>query len=714
VTAVRTLVRYFVVVVLAATGLVVAVVAVAPAARALLTAGHSSGHDDVASALADLPERSIVYAADGTVLDVLHAAENRSPISFDQVPSTVVAAVVDTEDDQFWNHHGVNLQATARALVRDAQGGQVTQGGSTITQQLIKNTLLTSERSVSRKLKEAVLAERLETELSKKQILERYLNTVYFGNGAYGIQAAAETYFGEDVSKLTTVQGAFLAGMIRDPYGYDPFRFRVQSRARRNFVLDRMVARRDLTRAQADELATTPLPTAKIQAVQPDNIDSYFTEEVKQRLLEDPRLGPTAQARYNALFRGGLSIYTTLDPKMQAAAKQAVADNLPADNGKWTTALVSVEPSTGAVKALIGGSGFDQSQYRIASEGVGRQPGSSFKPIVLATALANGYSPWAGVDGSSPCSFYRGAGKYYTPSNNEGEQVGYTNLTNALALSVNCAYARLGLTVGLSKVVEMGKQLGITSPLAPLPSMSLGAEEARPIDMAGVYATFANEGVFHRPFLVQRVVDRTGKVLLSGGDKGTQVLSVQVARELTQALRAVVQYGTGTSANLFDRQVAGKTGTSENNANAWFDGYTPQLATVVWMGSPIGNVAMYSVGGKTAAGNYEYYRTVYGATYPALIWREFMKAALQGQPSIDFVKPNQNELGTITYVRNPNGSYTSGGSYPPTTIRRRTTTTVGGSPPSTVSGAPPPSGPPTTPPKPPPTEPPAPTATTTP
>jgi penicillin-binding protein 1A len=706
------------VVLFAACGFVAAALVLAPAAQALLSAGHSTGTDDIL-ALTDLPQRSVVYASDGSVLDVFHAEENRSPVSFNEVPQTVVNAVVDTEDDRFWDHKGFNPQATARALLRNVDSGAVTQGGSTITQQLIKNTVLTSERSFSRKIKEAVLAVRLERVLTKQQILERYFNTVYFGNGAYGLKAAAFTYFGVDVSKLTTVQGAFLAGMIRNPDGYDPFRFPARSKARRDFVLDRMVVQHHLTGAEADALKATPLPTVKIPEQQPDNIDSYFVEEVKQRLLEDPRLGSTAQARYNAVFRGGLEIHTTLNPVMQAAAKEAVARHLPTEAGKWTTALVAVEPSTGAVRALIGGPGFNQSQYRIATEGPGRQPGSSFKPFVVAAALEQGYSMWAGVDGTSPCSFRLPTGKYYTPANNEGEQVGYTNLTNALALSVNCAYARTGITIGLDNVVSMAKRLGITTPLTPLPSMSLGAEEVRPIDMAGAYATFANNGLHHQPYLVEKIVDRHGKVILTGGDPGTQVLSAQKAREEVQMMRAVVQYGTGTAANLPDRQVAGKTGTSENNANAWFVGYTPQLATAVWMGSPIGNVPMLSVGGKSADGTYQYFRTVFGGTYPALMWHDFMEAALQGQPAIDFVKPDPNDLGTKQYVKSPTGSYTQSGGgstaapppHAPTTLSGGvtttapaggpTTTTAGGPPTTTTGGpptstGPPPTGPPTT------------------
>ena len=690
--AVRPLARFFVLVLSAALGLTLAAVLIAPAAQALLRSGaHTQGAHDII-ALADLPETSVVYAGDGSVLDTFHAEVNRSAVSFNQVPTDVVNAVVDTEDDRFWQEGGVNIQATLRALVRNAGSGKVNQGGSTITQQLVKNTLLTSERSINRKVKEALLAMRLSGQLSKTDILERYLNTVYFGNGAYGIGAAAEAYFGVDVSKLDLVQGAFLAGMIRNPDGYDPLRFPKQSKARRDFVLDRLAARGHLATVTAEQLRHTPLPMATFQQVQPDNIDSYFVEEVKQRLLNDPRLGSTAQQRYNALFRGGLKIYTTLDPAMQAAAKQAVADNLPTDGGKWTTALVSVDSVTGAVRALIGGPGFTQSQYRIATQGVGRQPGSSFKPIVLAAALEQGYSPFAGVDGSGPCSFRTGYNTYYTAHNAEGSS-GYTNLTNATAASINCAYARLGLDVGLPNVAGMAKRLGVTTPLTPLPSMSIGSEEVRPVDMAGVYATFADDGVHHTPYLVDKVVDRSGSVVLTGGDKGTQVLSPQIARQEVQILRAVTQYGTGTTAALADRPTAGKTGTTDIFSNAWFDGFTPQLTTVVWVGSPVGNISMYSVGGKSASGNYLYHRTVFGATYPSMIWRQFMAAALQGQPVLPFIPPDPLQLGRRTYIASPPGSYSSSytpaNSAPSGSSRSHTSTTVtNGSSLPTIPGGP--------------------------
>ena len=679
----RTLTKLLVTLAIAAGGLVLSVLAVAPAAHAFFTAGSAGGASDVL-ALGDLSQTSQVFAADGSLMTTFHAEENRDPVTFAEVPPGVVNAVLDTEDSKFWDHHGVNPWATARALFSDSSAGGIKQGGSTITQQLVKNTLLTNERTVSRKVKEAVLAVRLENELSKQQILERYLNTVYFGNGAYGIKTAAEVYFGVSVKELTRIQGALLAGLINNPDGEDPFRYPERAKARRDFVLDRMVANGHLTRPEADAAKHVAMPTKKtVAAKPPDGQDNYFIEEVKQRLLNEPSLGDTPQARYNAVFRGGLKIYTTLDPAFQQDAKQAVANHLPDQNGTWTGALVSVDSHSGAVRALVGGPGFDRSQYRIATEGPGRQPGSSFKPIVLAAALKEGYNIHAGVDGTTPCAFANPGSDPYIVKNTESSESGYFDLTSAMAQSINCAYVRLGIKTGLDKVVTMAKQLGIETPLQPYLSLSLGAQEARPIDMAGVYATFANDGVHHRPFLVDHIVDRTGKTVFQGGDKGTQVLSANKAHELLVALRAVVTQGTGVGAALADRQAAGKTGTSENNGNAWFDGVTPQLTTVVWMGSPTGNVPMTNVCGTTASGNDVCPGIVYGATIPAPIWHDFMTAALGGQASIDFPAPDPNDMGDVFQVGDIPGSFypgNQGNSYsngyntysPPTYAPRRT------------------------------------------
>jgi penicillin-binding protein 1A len=653
----RTLAKLVLTLAFGAVGLVLATVAGASAIRTLFTAGSAGGKTDVL-ALAPLPETSDVYDDQGNLIATFHADQNRIPVTFSQVPAPVVAAVVDTEDQKFWVHHGVNPWSIARALFSNGKGGGVLQGGSTITQQLVKNTLLTDQRTLNRKIKEAVLAWRLEDQLTKQQIMERYLNTVYFGNGAYGIGAAASTYFDEPVEKLTPVQGALLAGLIQDPTAYDPIVHPQAAIIRRRTVLVAMVAHGDMTRAAAGlaELAPVPAHVRTSAAPPVDAQVGYFVEEVKQRLLADPDLGSTAQARYNAVFNGGLKIYTTLDPGMEADARQAVADHLPSENGKWTATLVSVDSKTGAVRALVGGPGYNLNQYRIATEGPGRQPGSSFKPIVLATALKEGYNINAGVNGNSPCTFTNPPLPPYTAHNAEQGGGSYT-LATALASSINCAYLRTGIDVGLNNVTQMAKDLGITTPIVPLESMSIGSEEVLPIDMAGVYDTFADNGVHHTPYLIERVADRNGSTIIQADHKGSQVLDPNKVHEELIGLRDVMLFGTGANSQLQGRLSWGKTGTAENFDNAWFDGFTPQLTTVVWMGSPVGNVPMTDVCGQTQTGNNVCPGTVFGATIPAPIWREYMNLALAGQLPLDYPQPDPNDMGTIYAVRDPSGSF---------------------------------------------------------
>ena len=653
----RTLGKLVLALAVGAAGLMMAVVAGAPAVRGLFTAGSAGGKADVLT-LAPLPETSDVYDDRGDLIATFHADQNRIPVRFHQVPPAVIAAVVDTEDQKFWVHHGVDPLSIARALFSNGRGGAVLQGGSTITQQLVKDTLLTDQRTLTRKVKEAVLAWRLEDQLTKQQIMERYLNTVYFGNGAYGIGAAASVYFDEPVEKLTLVQGALLAGLIQDPSAYDPVMHPEQAALRRNHVLAEMVGHRDTTRPYEQLAELTPVPRSVNTSGAPplDPQVGYFVEEVKQRLLADPALGSSAQARYNAVFNGGLKISTTIDPAMEADARQAVADHLPTEGGKWTATLVSVDSRTGAVRALIGGPGYNLSKYRIATEGPGRQPGSSFKPIVLAAALKAGYNINATVDGNAPCTFPNQPLPPYTAHNAEPGGGTYT-LATALAASINCAYLRVGLDVGLPQVAQMGRDLGITTPLVPVPSMSIGSEEVRPIDMAGVYDTFADNGVHHTPYLIERVLDRDGKVLVQSHHHGRQVLDPNLVHTELIGLRDVMLFGTGASSRLDGRPSWGKTGTAENFDNAWFAGFTPQLTTVVWMGSPVGNVPMDNVCGQTQTGNNVCPGTVFGATVPAPIWQEYMDRALAFQLPLDYPPPDRASMGTITAVQEPSGSY---------------------------------------------------------
>ncbi|HWH35127.1 MAG TPA: transglycosylase domain-containing protein [Acidimicrobiales bacterium] len=628
-------------------GLVGVLTALSSALVAAVALGAADSPDVAPVSAIDLDplsQRSVVLAADGSVLAVLHHDENRASIALEQVPQVVVDTVLAVEDRAFYEHGGMNLRATARALATNVSAGDVLQGGSTITQQLVKNALLTPKQDLQRKLQEAVLAIRLEDQMTKDEILERYLNTVYFGNGAYGVQAAAEMYFGIDAEDLDRTDAALLAGLIRSPVAYDPFTNQEVALERRDLVVDRLVTTGQIDGAEARRIKAAPVPTEPRNTELLPKPKDYFVEEVTQRLLADPRLGETRDDRFSAVFRGGLTIKTTLDPRLQALAEESVSSVIPEGEDRFTASVVSVEPGSGAVRALVGGRGFDTDKYNIATQGVGQQPGSSFKPFVLAAAVEEGISPRATIDGRGPCEFDNPGGipDPYEVENFEGSAGGVLDLTGATRSSVNCAYVRLGKIVGLDKVVETAAELGITTELAPDLSLPLGSREVLPIDMAGAYATFANDGVHHRPYLVEEVLDADGDPLFSTDRRGTRAVSESTARQVTGVLEGVVRGGTATRARFSDgRPAAGKTGTTSEYSDAWFVGYVPQLSTAVWMGSPEGNVEMTNVGGIR----------VTGGSYPARIWQAFMGPAMEGQEILDF--PPAPPSGSTELLRLP-------------------------------------------------------------
>jgi penicillin-binding protein 1A len=639
---VRTLVRFGVAIVAAGVGLAFATILLVPEAQAVFTAGKGA-KDDLAKSLRPLSERSVVYARDGSVLAVLHAEENRVPIKLDDVPPQVVKAVIDIEDDRFYEHGGVDLRSLGRALATNISAGGVRQGGSTITQQLVKNSLLSPKQDVHRKLKEAVLSVRLESQMSKREILERYLNTVYFGNGSYGLEAAAEKYYGVKVGQLTTAQGALLAGLIRNPVYYDPFRFPDVAKNRRAEVVDRMQQLRDLPADEAERIKAEPLPAKPVD--QPAERLDYFVDKVKQLLLSSTSpLGGTPQDRYQEVFNGGLRIHTTLDPHLQQVALQKINDMLPDTHGRFTAALVSEDPTNGAVRALVGGPGFEQAQYDIVTDGA-RQPGSSFKAVTLMAALEQGHSPNDVIDGTAPCPIPNPGGipNPYSPSNFEGEEGGPMSLTDATAHSVNCAYARLQEAIGGRSVVDVANRMGITHHLTPFKSLTLGTEAVSPLEMVNAYATLAADGERHDPYFIQSINDRQGKEVYSAKPKVRRAVAAQNARVETQVLQEVVKRGTGVRAALPGRQVAGKTGTAEDYHDAWFVGYTPQLATAVWMGSPTAEVSMRGVGGIN----------VQGGSYPAGIWGAYMREALAGQPVIPFPEPDYSLIPGAQQIGSP-------------------------------------------------------------
>ncbi len=617
-----------------------------PAGREL--AFGTTSYGVVPPELSPLAQRSVVLDRWGNQLTALFESEDREPITLEDVPQHLVDAVLAIEDRAFYEHPGVDLKGTIRALLRDVDRGGAAQGGSTITQQLIKNALFAGEdRTVQIKIKEAFLAMRLEDKYSKDAILERYLNTVYLGRSAYGIKAASERYFDELPSDLTLAESALLAGLIQRPEAANPITHPDLARRRRAQVVDALIDEGKITRSEAREVARTPLPTTTYSEAEYAPT-SFFLEEVKKSLLSDERLGTTEQERIQKLYRGGLTITTTFDPRLQLLAESAVRTTLPP--GEFTAALVAIDNSSGAVRAIVGGPDFETVKFNLATQGV-RQTGSTFKAITTATALELGYSPNDTVNGSAPCSFPM---PNAPPWNVGGHGGGTMSLTSALAGSINCAFARLAFAVTPSKIVDMASRLGIdTEPFEAVPSITLGANPTSVLDMAEAFSVFAAEGVHHPPMYVTKVEGPDGRVIFDDPGQSEQVLRPNIARSLTYMLEHVVTGGTGTAARI-DRPVAGKTGTTQRNADAWFVGYTPQISAAVWMGNPEAVVPMPGV---------------YGGTYPARIFAEFMKPAHEGLPVIGFTPPDMTEWPSPQYIDETGRRY----SYPGTTTSTSTT-----------------------------------------
>jgi len=665
--------RFFVVALIGGIALGVCLAALVPSVRVLATSQTFTGRIQLAA----LPQRTTVYGADGKSVIGQLGLEDRSVADLKEIPKVVVNAIVAMEDKTFWDNPGVDFEGTTRALLKNLSSGRLAQGGSTITQQLVKNRILTPKRDVQRKLREMILAVRLNNQYSKQQILREYLNTVYFGEGSYGIKSAAERFFGKSVTDLTLPEASMLAAVISSPTYYDPFLNPAHAKQRRSTVLHRMVDQKYITRAEADAAGATPLPAGKPASggLRPDN---YFVQEVQDRLLSDERLGSTPQERYTKVLRGGLKVYTTFDPRMYFLAQTAVNQEGP-HRPPFTAALASMDPQSGEVKAIVGGCGLDQCKYNLATHPPGRQPGSTYKVITLAAAIESGYSLNDVVDGTSPCSVKSQYGNYPNARNAE-EGGGVLTLRAALAGSVNCAFVRLIASLGPDKVAKMAVRLGIRNEPPHLLSITLGTAEATPLEMATVMSTLADDGVRHDPIFIRKVVGPTGELVFDNKSQGQRVIDPQVARTVIDAMRGVITGGTASrNGHLADGRVAaGKTGTTDSKANAWFDGFTPQLVAVVWMGDPALNTSMAGALGGNA----------FGGGLPTRIWKAFMDGALQGQPKLDFVPPDRSKWPASRAVL-PGKGRGSIALLPTTTTvdPNATTTTVPGVTTTTVPGA---------------------------
>ena len=556
-----------------------------------------------------------VYASDGhTVLAILRGSQARIIVPWERISPWVANAIVAAEDKRFYEHRGVDLRGILRAAWNDIRGRPV-QGGSTITQQFVKNALRANAPTIGRKLREAALAWRLEQKWSKEKILTAYLNTVYFGNGAYGVQQASKVYFGHGADKLNPAEAALLAGIPEDPSLWDPVAHPRLARARRNLVLRLLRDQGYLTAGQYRFWSKRPLPNPediRLPATQ-SGIAPYFANYVTDQLVRH-------DATHHA-YGGNLRVRTTINLGLQKLAREAIAKVLPPSIGP-TAALVSLDAHTGAVLAMVGGRNYHHSQFNLATQGE-RQPGSAFKPFVLAAALKSGIAPSTTLV-SQPVSIFLGD-KLWNVTNYEGEYLGTIDLNQAIAASDNAVFAQLTNIVGPSTVARTAKSLGITTPLKPYFAIGLGAEPATPLEMARAYATFADGGYRlddsygDEPRVIQCVAVGTGKCV-PNYTYPHRVLDANLAAIEDQMLGGVIRAGTGTAAQLRGGwSVAGKTGTTENFGDAWFVGFTPDIVTAVWVGYPDSLRPMLS----------EYHgRAVAGGTYPALIWKAFMEKAL--------------------------------------------------------------------------------------
>lgn len=579
----------------------------------------------------DVPEQSQVLDAQGAVLGVLRR-EFRERVPLEAVPDHLVDAVVAAEDRRFFTHAGIDARALVRAAVANVTAGGVEQGGSTITQQLVGILYDTEapDGSAEGKVREMLLARQLEREHDKDWILEEYLNTIYLGAGAYGVKAAAETYWRKPVGDLRLHESALLAGLIRAPESLNPAREPVAARQRRDAVLDTMLGEGMITPGQAASARAAPVEVAP-RPPAPSTLEPHWVDFVVRSLLGSAAFGATEEQRAARLYGGGLRIRTTIRPDLQAAAREAIARFLP-DPDDPEVALVAVVPQTGEIVAVVGGRDHTRLQFDLATQGR-RQAGSTFKTFVLAAAVATGYAPdhrVSGAQGVLPTD----SGPW-TVRNYDRVSRGMITLEDAIRASVNAAFARLGLEVGIDRVVALAHLMGVTSPLEEHPAVALGGLQGgvSPLDMASAYATLANLGTHVPVSPVARVEDADGRVLWRPDRTPRRALDASAAFVVTRMLEGVVEAGTGQAARLEDRPVAGKTGTVDDHTDAWFVGYTPGLAVAVWIGYPQGRVPLTGVAGV---------RAVTGGTLPARIWKAFMQQALQGQAPQPFTLPPEH------------------------------------------------------------------------
>jgi len=567
-------------------------------------------------------QNSFLYAANGSLLGSIPAERNRQPVQVDGMSPWIRKATIAVEDRRFFEHDGVDIEGIARAAVADVKAGRIVEGGSTITQQLVRNLYISRERTVQRKVKEACLATKLDNAWTKHRILTTYLNQVYYGSQAYGIEAASQTFFSRPALDLTLSQSALLAGLTQAPSIYNPFTAPGRARARRALVLGAMLETEVITKRQHARAAKSNL------GLEPGRLYSqirepYFFGYVRDRLIEE----------YGAatVRSGGLRVYTTIKPRYQRLAEEAIRDTLtePTDPA---AALISISPRTGAIRAMAAViPNRPKNEFNLLSQ-ARRQPGSTFKTFVLAAAVEMGINPDSTYYVSAPFT-YRvhpagncDDGSWWCVHTYANDYYGWSSIRSATIRSDNAVYAQLTLDVTPEKVAETARKMGVQTPLAKVPSIGLGSVAVSPLDLASGYATLASGGVYSEPMAIRRVVlanGKEGKDAAWGVPRRRRAISEGSAAIVTRILEQNMQSGTGVRA-AFGRPAAGKTGTNEEYKDAWFAGYTPDLATTVWMGYTKAEIPMSNVHGISVS----------GGSFPAEIWRLFM------EPSLDSIEPS--------------------------------------------------------------------------
>jgi penicillin-binding protein 1A len=589
-------------------------------------------------------QNTFVYAADGSLLGSIPAERNRQVVPLARMARWLPLATVAIEDRRFYSHGGIDAEGIARALWRDVSAGRVVEGGSTITQQLVRTLYISNERTVERKVTEACLAVKLDRKWSKERILATYLNSVFYGNLAYGAEAASHTYFSRSARALTLPQAALLAGLTQAPSAYDPFVDPGRAIARRDEVLRAMLQEGMITRAQYAGARRSRSPGLRPGNLYEEIREPYFFGFVRNQLVR----------AYGAetVRSGGLRVYTTIEPRLQRLAGQSISGTLTRKDDP-AAALISIDPSSGAIRAMTAiVPGRANNQFNLLSQ-ARRQPGSTFKTFVLTAAVERGMDP--------DSTYYVSAPFTYRPSETgscedetwwcvktyDSSYTGWTSVTQATLRSDNTVYAQLTLDVGPQRVAAVARRLGVRTPLDVrgqfVPAMGLGSIAVSPLDMASAYATLAAGGIYSEPTAIRKVLLPSGKLdtRWASERRRTRVVPDGVASVVTSILEDNIRYGTGTRAAL-DRPAAGKTGTTDEHADAWFVGYTPRLATAVWMGYTRGEIPMLDVHGISVS----------GGSFPAEIWRRFMSPALERTPVLEFPEPSQPAVFS-TWERGP-------------------------------------------------------------